>query len=203
LSVIGAGNFRFSGRSAIYSTADGNLTLFNNFSTGFNLLTLGGITSAFPAIKRNGTGIDIRLADDSAFAPLGVGRLDVAAGGQINLGSTSSKLYVSSGAGLRSSGAGIWLMFNDAENDFNRLQLGGTTSAFPAIKRNGTEIDIKLADDSAFAPISSLYQRFGSNTPEGAVTAPIGAVYHRTDSGAHPKFYVKESGAAANGWVGK
>jgi hypothetical protein len=39
------------------------------FSRG-GLFRLGGTTSAFPAIKRNGTGIDIKLADDSAFAPI-------------------------------------------------------------------------------------------------------------------------------------
>ena len=38
--------------------------------SGTSVIQLGGTTSAFPAIKRNGTGIDIRLADDSAFAPV-------------------------------------------------------------------------------------------------------------------------------------
>jgi hypothetical protein len=32
-----------------------------------------------------------------------------------------------------------------------RLQLGGTTNAFPAIKRNAAMIDFRLADDSGFA----------------------------------------------------
>ena len=45
------------------------------------------------------------------------------------------------------------------------LQLGGTTSAFPAIKRNGTGIDIRLADDSAFAPVK------GKLTTDTAYTA--------------------------------
>jgi hypothetical protein len=207
LSVIGAGNFRFSGRSAIYSTADGNLTLFNNFSTGFNLLTLGGITSAFPAIKRNGTGIDIRLADDSAFAPLtastvvastttiGPAGLNLGnSAGTISLGGTRLDLGTATTTAVQ--------LFSGSTGS-PMLLFGGVASAHPAFKRSGTGIHIKLADDSEFAPISSLYQRFGSNTPEGAVTAPVGAVYHRTDSGAHPNFYVKESGSGANGWVGK
>jgi hypothetical protein len=35
------------------------------------------------------------------------------------------------------------------------IQLGGTTNAFPAIKRNGAAIDFRLADDSGFCDISS------------------------------------------------
>lgn len=37
---------------------------------GSQLLNFGGSTSSFPALKRNGTAINIRLADDSADAPL-------------------------------------------------------------------------------------------------------------------------------------
>ena len=46
-------------------------------------------------------------------------------------------------------------MFNDAENDFGRLQLGGTTSAFPAIKRVGAGIHAVLADESGYANVTS------------------------------------------------
>jgi hypothetical protein len=38
-------------------------------------------------------------------------------------------------------------------NTFDRLQLGGTTNAFPAIKRNGANIDFRFADDSTFCNI--------------------------------------------------
>jgi hypothetical protein len=40
---------------------------------------------------------------------------------------------------------------NYAVNDFNRLQFGGTTSSFPALKRNSAVLETKLADDSAYA----------------------------------------------------
>lgn len=43
----------------------------------------------------------------------------------------------------------------------------------------------------------------GSGTPEGAVTAPIGSTFHRTDGGAGTSFYVKETGVGDTGWVGK
>jgi hypothetical protein len=84
------------------------------------------------------------------------------------------------------------------------FRFNGDTSAFPAIKRNGTGIDIVLADDSGFGPAQSLYQRFGSGTPEGVVTAPIGATYNRTNGGAGTSLYVKESSPTpSTGWVAK
>jgi hypothetical protein len=63
---------------------NGNVPLFlatNNSTrltvTGGGLLAFGtGITSAFPALKRNSTELQVRLADDSAFAPLISGRFE-------------------------------------------------------------------------------------------------------------------------------
>lgn len=43
----------------------------------------------------------------------------------------------------------------------------------------------------------------GPNTPEGAVTAPIGSTWSRTNGGAGTSFYVKESGVGNTGWVAK
>jgi hypothetical protein len=43
----------------------------------------------------------------------------------------------------------------------------------------------------------------GSGTPEGAVTAPVGVMYQRTDGGAGTSLYIKESGTGNTGWVGK
>lgn len=37
-----------------------------------------------------------------------------------------------------------------------RIRLSGTTSAFPALKRNGTTVEIRLADDSAYGNIDAL-----------------------------------------------
>lgn len=52
----------------INSPSDGVLQLLNNAGTDFVRLQLGGITSAFPSLKRTTTSIDFRLADDSAYA---------------------------------------------------------------------------------------------------------------------------------------
>lgn len=53
-------------RGIINFPSDGVFTLLDSAGTSFSRLQLGGSSSSFPAIKRNGAGIDFRLADDSA-----------------------------------------------------------------------------------------------------------------------------------------
>jgi hypothetical protein len=55
---------------------------------------------------------------------------------------------------LRPSGDGILCIINGGETNFNRLQFGGTTSSFPAIKRASNNIEIKNADDTFGAGLS-------------------------------------------------
>ena len=45
--------------------------------------------------------------------------------------------------------------------------------------------------------------RRGVGTPEGAVVAPVGTAYLRSDGGAGTTLYVKESGTGDTGWVAK
>lgn len=67
----GAGGIlEFYGRAGVRSPADSILTLTNNAATDFGRLQFGGTTSSFPAIKRSGTGVHIRLADDSDYSNL-------------------------------------------------------------------------------------------------------------------------------------
>lgn len=54
-----------------------------------------------------------------------------------------------------------------------------------------------------FAGNSNVLWRVGTGTPEGAVTAPVGSLFTRTDGGANTTLYVKESGAGNTGWVAK
>lgn len=56
---------------------------------------------------------------------------------------------------LSSPSDGVILMTNAAGTDFNRLQFGGTTSSFPAIKRSSTSLQVRLADDSALTTLQT------------------------------------------------
>lgn len=64
-----------------------------------------------------------------------------------------------------------------------------------------TEGDARYRQLSANTPIDYLFR--GSGTPEGAVTAPVGSLYMRTDGGAGTSLYVKESGSGNTGWIAK
>lgn len=142
----------------------------------------------------------------------GVSQMRVSKLGEIfcsNITATSGSMTVagilswSARSVISSASNGVLMLSNNAQNDFTRLQFGGTTSAFPSIKRSATALQVRLADDSNYAGMESLYSRYGSGSPEGVVTAPIGATYSREDGGAGTSFYVKESGVGNTGWVAK
>lgn len=65
---------------------------------------------------------------------------------------------------------GILKLSNAANADFSRLQLGGTTSAFPAIKRVGAGLAFRVGDDSADAGISASTGTFTGALTYGGVT---------------------------------
>jgi hypothetical protein len=59
-------------------------------------------------------------------------------------------------------------------------------------------VDQKIRISGTAATLSS-----GTGTPEGAVFAPVGSLFTRTDGGAATSLYVKETGTGNTGWVGK
>lgn len=62
-------------------------------------------------------------------------------------------LRVSTRLNISAPSDGVALLQNAAVNDFGRLQFGGTTSSFPALKRSTTELQVRLADDSGDATL--------------------------------------------------
>jgi len=89
---------------------------------------------------------------------------------------------------------------NSGGTDFGMMQYGGTSSSYPAIKRSGTKIQIRLADDSNFGTVEASNIRSGTGSPESAITAPVGTIYARTDGGTTDAAYLKTSGTGNTGW---
>lgn len=86
------------------------------------------------------------------------------------------------------------------------INLGGVTGSFTSLTATGTTINARLADNTEYAAVQSLYHRFGAGSPEGVVSAPVGAIYHNTTQNTPAKnnLYVKENGGTGNtGWVAK
>jgi hypothetical protein len=96
----------------------------------------------------------------------------VVVGGSVNLTSGGST-FVRAAAG---SADGCWLLRNNASAGFDRIQLGGTTSSFPALKRSSASLIVRLADDSANAPLESASVK--TDAPAGGTAAvwKLGAV---------------------------
>ena len=65
----------------------------------------------------------------------------------------SSTLNLGSNILFNPSSDGILRLTNNAGTNFDRLQLGGTTSSFPALQRNGASVDFIRADNSDFASV--------------------------------------------------
>jgi hypothetical protein len=68
--TVKANAFQLNGQSHVYSTVNGDIGLYDNALTNFNLLQFGGTSASYPAIKRSSTTLQARLANDSAFAPI-------------------------------------------------------------------------------------------------------------------------------------
>jgi hypothetical protein len=61
--------------SAITSFVDGNISIFDSALTDFGLLQFGGLTASYPALGRNGTNLEVKLSDDSAYSNLALSKL--------------------------------------------------------------------------------------------------------------------------------
>jgi hypothetical protein len=71
--IQNSARYIWSGRSSVGSASDSVIALYNNAANDFDRLQFGGTSSSFPSIKRSGTGLALRLADDSGNAQLTLG----------------------------------------------------------------------------------------------------------------------------------
>lgn len=76
---------------------------------------------------------------------------------------------------LTSPSDGVILWTDAAGTAFSRMQFGGTTSSFPAIKRSSTTIHFRLADDSAFCNINAAAGTFSGAVDAGTNISVAGA----------------------------
>ena len=90
----------FGNRGIIGAVADGVFALQNNATTGFDRLQFGGTDTNFPALKRNGTALETKLANDTAYAPHAMQYLDVTDGVTAPASATGrARIYVDTADG--------------------------------------------------------------------------------------------------------
>lgn len=165
----GTGIFGGTPRSVLFSPADGVFLMVTDAGTSFGRLQLGGTTSSFPALKRNGTALESRLADDSAYAPIG--------GSQVNLG---ANLALSATAPTISSGFGT-----------SPSVTAGTAAAF--------RVNVGTGGTASTGVVALPTAATGWNCTAADVTTPDSFVTAQTASTtttASFKNYARDTGAA-------
>jgi hypothetical protein len=217
--IVGAGQYESVYDARVSGNASGSRVIrFGNVNGG---------NFTFRALADTGETVLRTPVSISNTAP--TGSLYILSSGNVGIGTTapSSKLHVEGSiaiaaaqalswvgrAAIQSPGVGIFQISDTSGADVNRLSFGHNNLNSPALKRVGTELQVVQAGTTAasnFAAgdadltfIEDRFRRKGAGSPEGVVTAPIGAVYHNTTGGAGTSFYVKESGTGNTGWVGK
>ena len=76
---------------------------------------------------------------------------------------------------------GVMRITNYGVNDFNRLQFGGTTASFPSIKRNSTDLQARLADDSGYTTIDAQLRAQGTAPASASATGTAGDIRYDAD----------------------
>jgi hypothetical protein len=145
---------------------NGNVPLFlatNNSTrltvTGGGLLAFGtGITSAFPALKRNSTELQVRLADDSAFAPLISGRFE-ANQTSISISNIATAITNGSFIGANISSTQIGLLVGTNQSGFSYLQgRYGSGAEHIRIQEFGSGISVGSATGDGYIGIGRTSQ---------------------------------------------
>jgi hypothetical protein len=159
-------------------TTAGPFRIYNTFTdaTNFERLNLRWASNvAIIGTEKGGTGGSARALE---FQTNGVTRMTISTAGTLtttasivagnNVGAAGTGNFSLAGRLLIRSTANASAYFSGVgsqDSNFDLLGFGGTTSSFPALKRDTTTLQVKLADDSAFAAIQ------GKLTTETAYTA--------------------------------
>lgn len=166
-------NLTITGTTISASASSGASTALDNLaSVAINAALVLGVSDAFAlgsATKMwadlylalgaviNFNNGDVTITHSADTLTIAGGELIVSGnitGSTLVAGSAQSILW-SSRTRLNAPSDGVLTLLNNASTDFSRLQFGGTTSSFPAIKRSSAALAFRLADDSADAAITA------------------------------------------------
>jgi len=150
------------------NTAGANLTITGSQGTG----TGAGGSIIFQVAPAGSSG----TAQNALSTVLTINSAgNITTTGNITMG-TTAQLSAAGGAAIGSPADSVWQMRNNAGTDFNMLQFGGGTSAFPAIKRSSASLIVRLADDTANAALESASLKTDAPTGGTAATWKLGTV---------------------------
>jgi hypothetical protein len=151
MSLVGG-----NAQAALTITGASGSTSFGDDATGGYIQTTGA--RSLRVITNGAIALTLDSSQNATFAAA----VRTAAAGSIGFTGRSS---------ITSAADGVLLFANNGATDFSRLQFGGTTSSFPALKRSATTLQVRLADDSGFAAFTM--RQFAI---EDGIAAPSAAV---------------------------
>lgn len=156
----------------LYNTTDAGLT---NFERGFmrwssNVLQIG--------TEKGGTGSARALE----FSIDGTTRLSISAStGNTLIASNNSLIFTSCGRLVPSGTDGVMSLVDFANSGWNRLNFGGTTSSFPALKRSSTTLQVRLADDTAYSVLDAQLRAQGTAPATSGAAGTAGDIRYDAD----------------------
>ena len=210
ITVPAATFLGWTGSTVMRPSANGYLVLSNNAVTDFSAIQLGGTTSSFPAIRRNGAGIDFLVANLSAYAAITSstittnGAINSTYGGQVlgGTGATTGSLYTrftnTTGdivTGLETSAGGTLFVGTSAyasvigSKTATALQLASNNNVRMTIASGG-DVSVLSTTDSSSSTTGSLITAGGLGV---AKTVYIGTSFRMTESGG--SYYIGPTGA--------
>lgn len=184
----------WTGRSKISSPADGVVLLTDTAGSAFTRLSLGGVTSSFPALVRSSAALHAKLADDSAFAAFQAGATTLD-----SLGTSGVATFTAGTLGTAyqpiildtNDPAAPYFGFavksfageNGATTRNNVLQYGWNLNA------SGARVDTGLpafgfvleADYTTPATVRQIEQYFSITAADGSAYRPFGHVFQYAD----------------------
>jgi len=190
---------------------------FRPLNIGYTINNSGAQSGTATGIFLNATetalnGMTHNLMDlqVGGVSKLSVSRLGSIAAYSIDAQGTTSIFHAirlgASSIAITSPSYGVMTIYNGATSDFGRLQFGGTTNAFPSIKRNEAAIDFRLADDSGYAAINAgvaYVKGSGTSGTTNALLVQNGAgtnLFRTRDDGG--SFFEGGGAVYATGFVG-
>lgn len=148
-----------------------SLQLGSNSIPGQWLITTGNLLAGTDNTYDIGASLASRprnlyLAGTASFAAAPISTVD----GVTDLGTSTNRfgtgyfkfgvylagnLAYPNGITLIPTADGVLLVSEPSGSGVGKVQIGGSTAAFPMLARNGTAVDFRLADNSGYAPINS------------------------------------------------
>jgi len=189
--VPSAGSITGTNLWAIGANATNNTVLLDAFgSNSLIAFRRASGTAAAPTAVTTGSTI-------MNIGARGYGATGYSSGNRASMNMTAAETWTDTAQGTRIA--------------FNTTAIGSTTLTERMSVENTGNVNVtngNLVVSTAnkaieFAGNGSVLWRCGAGTPEGAVTAPVGSLFTRTDGGLLSTLYVKESGTGNTGWVAK